>query len=442
MTKSRYPRYKSSHIDWIGDIPEDWEMRKLRYCIKNKITDWPHETPVFLDEWIPFLSVDSIQSWELIFENCRYISEEDHSAYKKKANVEKNDILLGKAASTWKVARVKVNFEFSIWSPLALIKTKESILSPNLLEYLLKSDISQFQIENLCTSNTQKNISMADIPRLNFPLPPLFEQQTITDYLDDKTTKIDQTISLKKDQIELLKEKRTAMINQTVTKWLDSNVEMVDSGIEWIRKIPKGWEVRKLKYCLKKLTDWSHTSVEVLDEWLPYVTVTNIYEDRELIDLEDCKKISQIDFDQLVRNWCKPKIWDILFSQIWTIGLSIEVKENDDFVMLSSLAILSPNNYIVINRLLIHFLRSYILKQQWQLLMVGGAVKRITLNHINNFDVIVPIFSEQKAIVTYLDYETALIDQTIATVQHSIDLLVEYKQSLISHLVTGKVKVF
>ena len=215
---------------------------------------------------------------------------------------------------------------------------------------------------------------------------------------------------------------------------------MKDSGVEWIGEIPEHWDVNKLKFLLDKLTDGAHSSVEIIDEGYPYVTVADLDEINESVDIDNCKRISKEDYDFLVRNGCKPSIGDILFSQIGTIGLVVPVDNFDDFVLLSSVAILTLCKNIN-RRWLIYFLKSLVIKNQWQQLLAGGAVKRITLQHISNFTTVVPPFIEQKEISKYLDIEVSKINQTITKVQENINLLEEYKTSLIHHAVTGKIDV-
>ena len=125
---------KDSGVDWLGKVPEHWEVRRLKFLIRNKITDGPHETPTLTSEGIPFLSVDSIQDGEIILDNCRLISEIDHIRYSKKCLVECGDILMGKAASTGKIARVKSNIKLSVWSPLAVIKSDTNIIISKYLD--------------------------------------------------------------------------------------------------------------------------------------------------------------------------------------------------------------------------------------------------------------------------------------------------------------------
>jgi type I restriction enzyme, S subunit len=228
-------------------LRDDIQAIRLKYVIAQSITDGPHLTPEFTLSGFPFLSVDGIQDGELIFENCRFISENDHYEFRKKAAPQYGDILLGKAASTGKIARVKTTKEFSIWSPLALIRPSSDVISSAFLEYALKSLYLQVQIEDLCSFNTQKNISMGAIPNLVIPLPSLEEQQKITDYIDRETTQIDNLIAAKEQMLTLLEEKRAALISHAVTRGLDPNVAFKRSGLDWLGDIPQHWNIERAK---------------------------------------------------------------------------------------------------------------------------------------------------------------------------------------------------
>jgi type I restriction enzyme S subunit len=248
MSFPRYPAYKPSGVEWLGEVPEHWEVIRLKNVLRCRITDGPHTTPEFIEEGIPFLSVDGIQDGELRFEGCRYISAEDHEEFSRKARPARDDILMGKAASTGKIARVKTDLAFSIWSPLALIRVETRLSSPSYYEQFLKSISSQAQIDVLCTSNTQKNISMDDIPKLIVARPPLEEQLRIATFLDRETAKIDALIAEQQRLIELLQEKRQAVISHAVTKGLNPEAPMKDSGVEWLGEVPEHWAVGKLSY--------------------------------------------------------------------------------------------------------------------------------------------------------------------------------------------------
>ncbi len=197
-----------------------------------------------------------------------------------------------------------------------------------------------------------------------------------------------------------------------------------DSGVEWIGEIPDGWNTSKLNHSLLGLTDGSHVSVKNIACGKSYVTVNDVDEKTESIDLENCKKISEEDFTKLVRNGCQPKNKDILFSQIGTIGRVIEVQDSN-FVCLSSLAILTPDTRKIVLSFLMHYLRSEVIKKQYEYLMAGSAVKRITLNHISNFIFIQPPISEQTIIANYLDRKTSEIDELVAQKEHLLSLYEE-----------------
>lgn len=187
MSYKTYENYKEVKGKSIKELPEEWSLIKLKYLLDSKVTDGPHETPDFISEGVPFLSVDSIVDGKLVFEGCRYISEEDHAKYKLKCFPRRNDVFMGKAASIGKIAIVDVDFEFSIWSPLALLRPNINKILPKFLEYSLKSDYAQDQIDLYATSNTQKNISMDDIPRIELFMPDLDQQLMIVNFLNEKT---------------------------------------------------------------------------------------------------------------------------------------------------------------------------------------------------------------------------------------------------------------
>ncbi|EEI18174.1 hypothetical protein HMPREF0298_0026 [Corynebacterium lipophiloflavum DSM 44291] len=191
-------------------------LAPLGLFLAEPITDGPHETPEFIEEGVPFLSVDGIQNGELTFAGCRFISQEDHERFAKKAKPRTGDILMGKAASTGKIALVKTKREFNIWSPLAIIRPNASI-DPRWLTLVLKSPFSQRQINDLSTFNTQRNIAMGDIPRIRIPVMEIGKQGQIADELDRETAKMDALIEESTRLIENLKARKNALITEVVT---------------------------------------------------------------------------------------------------------------------------------------------------------------------------------------------------------------------------------
>ena len=415
-------------------ISEHWNVVRLKKVIKEKITDGPHETPDFIDDGIPFLSVDGIQDGELIFEGCRYISPEAHCEYQKKCIVEKDDVLMGKAASTGKIARVKVAFEFNIWSPLALIKPNRNRITPTFLEYSLKSDFGQIQIDLLCTSNTQKNISMDDIPKLSICQPPLEEQLTIANYLDHQTQKIDCLIANKKAQAEKLKELRQIEINNAVTKGLNPNAEMKDSGIEWLGKIPKHWEVKRVKG-ICKIVNGSTPSSSIESYWegdIIWVTPGDFKNFEHTIGDSESKIT-----DEGYKN-CGTSI-----VPIGSIILTTRAPIGNVLVASKELCTNQGCKSLVPFRINSEFLYYYISVSSIQLNVLGQGTTFLELStgNLSTFKVPVPPKEEQIQIAKYLQLRTTAIDKLINNIDAQIEKLQELRKIKIYEAVTGKIKV-
>lgn len=209
--------------------------------------------------------------------------------------------------------------------------------------------------------------------------------------------------------------------------------EYKDSGVEWLGDIPSHWIQTLLKrYCV--VTDGSHHSPKIQSIGLPFISVTDVGVNK--INFEDSKKISNDDYLRLVNEGCKPKVGDILLTKDGTIGRAAIVKNRyPDFVILSSLGLLSPLRMLA-NRFLYYYLISGINIDQMNSLIHGSALRRMTINKIDNLQFVLPPLVEQKQIANFLDYETAKIDTLIEKQQELIKLLKEKRQSVISHAVT------
>ena len=428
----KYNSYKSSGVEWLGDIPEHWEVIRLKNIIRANITDGPHETPVFIGEGIPFLSVDGIQEGELVFENCRYISMKDFIKYKKKCNIEKYDILMGKAASIGKIAQSKVDFEYSIWSPLALIKPLLSKINSTFLEFYLKSSYSQYQIEILCTSNTQKNISMGDIPKIISTLPPLNEQTAIAKFLDDKTAKIDQAITIKKNQIELLKERKLSLINKAVTKGINPNVKLKPSGVEWIGEIPEHWQVKRLKYVfqiLKRISgELGHSVLSITQKGIK-VKDTESGTGQLSMDYSKYQFVYKGDFAMnhmdLLTGYVDISKYDGVISPDYRVFDLIEPNSSKEYMLLLLQLCYS-------NKVFYAHGQGVSMLGRW----------RFPSENFNIFPFPVPPKSEQIEIADFIAKTNKKIAKAISLKEKEIEKLKEYKASLINSAVTGKVKVF
>ena len=169
------PGYKQTEV---GVIPEEWEVKPLTEIVSTPITDGPHLTPTFLNDGIPFLSVNNLVNNKLNLSSLRFVSRSDHEEFSKKCRPRRGDVLFGKAASVGQVALLDTDIELNIWSPLALIRVGHRA-SAQFVVYALQTRDVHRQIALLTNASSQGNIRMSDIGRIAIPVPSLSEQTAI-----------------------------------------------------------------------------------------------------------------------------------------------------------------------------------------------------------------------------------------------------------------------
>ena len=257
---------------------------------------------------------------------------------------------------------------------------------------------------------------------------------------DEKCSHIDSVLDKTKASIEEYKKLKQAVITQAVTKGIRPNRPMKDSGIEWIGEIPDSWRICKVKYLADLVTDGSHIAPDTSMSKKCFASVVDMDEYGN-IDLERCLKITDEQYDYLVRTGCNPKLNDILISKDGTIGKTCVVTSEEEFVVASSLVIIRPKTGIL-PKYFRYILMSDNTQRQLNLLVAGTALKRVSVNkNANLITVNTTNIDEQKEIVAYLDVKCAEIDKLIEKKEQLISELETYKKSLIYEYVTGKKEV-
>jgi type I restriction enzyme S subunit len=285
-------------------------------------------------------------------------------------------------------------------------------------------------------NGVRQNLGYSEFKNLSIPLPPLSEQEHIVSYLDDKTTKIDELIQKKLRKIDLLKEYRTSLINTVVTKGLNHDVPMKDSGIEWIGKIPSHWEVKSLKYIVNEnqialgsntRDDYEVDYVEISD-LDSYGNITNSTHYLFSESPSRCRRVL--------------RQGDVFISTVRTYLRSIGIVENNvkDLICSTGFSVLTPKKSILSKYLF------FMLRTEWFISDVvrkseGVSYPSIQSDKLLTTKIVHPPLTEQEQIVSYLDEKTSQIDKTIDIEKKKIELLKEYRQSLISNVVTGNIKV-
>jgi len=438
----RYPEYKDSGVGWMGGIPINWRVSKLKF-ITNKIVDGTHITPTYVDEGIPFLRVTDLQNKEIDLNSCKYISELEHEALTKRNKPEKGDILLSKNGTIGITKVVDWDFPFSFFVSICLIKFKFESIKPEYFGYFFQSNIVNVQIFESIKTTSVTNLHLDKINELLTFIPTISEQISIIDYLDHKTQKIDELIAKKETLIELLKEQRAAVINHAVTKGLDTHVKMKDSGIPWLGEIPEHWEIRKLKTIAKIITSNLDKKTIDSEKKVFLCNYLDVYKNDFITD--------QIDFMIATANdneieYFKLKQGDVIItkdSESWDdIAIPAFVQKlSTEALCAYHLALIRPNHTIIDGEYLFRSFCANSINYQFRISANGITRYGLSQHSIKNALLIIPPITEQQTIVKYLNNKTRAIDSILDIEIKAIVILKEYRKALISDAVTGKIDV-
>lgn len=423
----KYDEYKDSGVAWIGEVPKHWEVIKLKYKYHFQTGATPNtgKKENFEGE-LRWASISDLNG-SVVYDTTKHINKE--AASKCSMNISPKGSLM-------------YSFKLSVGTVAFCgedMYTNEAIASfipqKNDLKYLF------YCAPIFIIHNANRNIYNA--PLLNqeliknalICLPSLNEQTAIAAYLDTHCAKIDNLISIQQKRIALLQELKQSVITHAVTKGLNPNVEMKPSGIEWIGDVPKHWEVMPLKHLavLYPKSVCSNNKENIVS----YAPMENVRNDKLT---EDEKKITE-----LTSGLNTFYEGDILMAKVTpcfengNIAIAHSLKHSLGYCS-SELFVIRVKRINV--RYLFFLLQNQDYKQVCLSTLTGtGGLKRVSADFVRSGKMPVPSQEEQAAIASYLDRKCATIDTSISNAQHQIDLLQEYKQSLITEVVTGKRKV-
>ena len=438
MSLPRYPAYKDSGVTWLGEVPGHWEVYAIKHIVSTPITDGPHETPNFPDEGIPFVSAEAVSSGKIDFAKIRgYISEADHLRYSEKYRPQVGDIYMVKSGATTGVtAIVETDIEFNIWSPLAVIRCGREAL-PRFVLNFMRSKNFQEAVILFWSFGTQQNIGMGVIENLSVTVPPVEEQQTIAAFLDRETGKIDALVAEQEKLIELLREKRQAVISHAVTKGLNPKAKMRDSGIEWLGDVPEHWEVKRLKTISPFIAVGIvvNPSEYVSEDGLPFIYGGDITEGK--IAFEASRRIT--DADSRRNEKTRLSAGDLLTVRVGAPGITAVVPPECEGGNCASVMLVRKGGFN--SQWLCYAMNDKTVRYQVEVVQYGAAQEQFNISHAVNFWIATPPNEEQSAIAVLLDREIAKLDALTAEAQRGIELLKERRNALISAAVTGKIDV-
>lgn len=430
---------------WLGEAPANWSVKRLKYVSSINDEALPETTdPEYELLYVDIGSVDAtagIQKKEpIIFENA---------PSRARRIVRDGDTIVSTVRTyLCAVASIEQAEENLVVSTgFAVVRPKGA--APKFLAYCLRSSYFIETVVSRSVGVSYPATNPTDVSCIEVPLPPLEEQQSIARFLDAKTVQIDMLVEKKRQLIDKLKEKRSALIARTVTRGLPPdaakaagfapNPEMQDSGVNWIGDIPSSWKIERLRRVCRRVTDGAHISPDLSSDDFPFVSTVDIANGN--VDMKNCLRTSVECYEYLVRTGCKPFSGDVLFSKDGTVGRTAVIDFTADFVVASSLVIISPDSRHLNFRFLDYWLNNSLLQQEVTLQMAGAALRRISVEKIGRLPVLLPPPNEQQAIVLYLDGEMKQLDELVTKTEAAIDRLTEYRQTLITSAVTGKINV-
>lgn len=430
---NKHSSYKDSKVEWIGEIPSSWELVRGKFVFHNKKEINKENQELNLLS----LTLNGVLNKDI--NSNEGLRPTDYSTYQI---FEKEDLVFKLIdLENTKTSRVGLVHERGIMSPVYIRLEPQKKIHPK-YSYYYYHDLYKQHIYNFLGSGVRSSLTPSNLLEIELPLPPLSEQQQIVSFLDTKTSLIDSLIEKTQRKIELLKEKRTSLINEVVTKGLNPNVEMKDSGVEWIGEIPSHYQMISIKFLVSTpVSDGPHETPQFIDEGgIPFLSVEGVVGNK--IDFEKVRGYISEELHEQYSKKCKPLRNDVLLVKSGsTTGKSTIVETDLEFNIWSPLCVIRSNTKKIIPRFTFQTFQSgyfrLLIENNWSY----GTQPNIGMGVIENLRIVVPPLMEQQQIVEYLDEQTQKIDKTISIEEKRIKLLKEYRQSLISEVVTGKLKV-
>lgn len=422
-----YPAYKDSEVDWLGRVPEHWNLTRVsdHYLLRN---GFPFNSAGFCpdgdkgDRLLRIRDLSPSNNWIYTSEPCP-----------QSARVTDGDVLVGMDgefnAVLWEAGPAKLNQRVCALRGATKDQTK-------FLLYLLPLPLQI--INDTAYSTTVKHLSSGEVLSTRIALPPPFELQKIVAHLDREIVRIDGLVSKKTRFIELLREKRQALITHAVTKGLDPSVSMKDSGVEWLGEVPEHWDVVQLRH--KAKLESGHTPSRSHPEyWIdcdtPWFTLADVWQVRSgesKFVYDTSEKVSQLGLEKSSARLLPAG--SVFLSRTASVGFSgimgVDMATSQDF------AVWTCDNSLH-NEFLYYILRG--MKGEFDRLMMGSTHKTIYMPDIEALRVARPPLEEQKLIVEFLSVQFQALSKIIDKSELSLSLLKERRSALITAAVTGQI---
>ncbi|MDO9554640.1 restriction endonuclease subunit S [Rhodonellum sp.] len=441
----KYPFYKDSGVEWLGEIPKNWEIKKLKHISDSFPSNVDkHSKPN--EKQVRLCNYTDVYKNEFISNEMNFMVATASNEQIQKFSLKVGDIIITKDSETSSdiavPALVKEELKNVICGyHLAIVRSHKKV-NPHFLFRLFQDKTFNAQFEICSNGITRVGLGSSDLKKGLILIPPLQEQTAIADFLDRKTTLIDQAISIKQKQIELLKERRQILIHKAVTRGLNPNVKLKDSGVEWVGEIPEGWEVKKLRYLANCFPSNIDKHSKPNEKEVRLCNYTDVYKNDYITnDME--LMIATASNEQI--NKFTLKEGDIVITKdsetASDIAVPTYIKEKLTNVVCGyHLAIIRTfqNCY---SRYLFQALKTKSFNSQFE--VCSNGITRVGLRNsdLKNGYFLLPTEQEQIEIASYIENGVSKIAETTSLKEQEIEKLKEYKATVINCAVTGKIKV-
>lgn len=434
-------KMKDSGIEWIGEIPEGWEITKIKHIVSS-VTDTDHFMPDSAEFGIPYLMIGDLKdlSSSIDWDSSKKISIEDYKKLSIKSRPQIGDIIFARYASIGTTCYIDTDRDFLVSYACLTIHPSDLIIG-KFLSYYLKSSSFAEDVLRRTNSNTQGNVGKDSLVNATIVLPSIIEQTQIVNFLDAKCSDINAMLSKTRSSIEEYKKLKQAVITQAVTKGVRGEREMKDSGVEWVSYIPVDWNTIKLKYCtyIRARLGWRALKAdEYVESGFPFLSAFNIV--NNALHFTNLNYINQFRYDESPE--IRLKVGDVLLVKDGAGIGKCAIVENIPIpsTVNGSIAVISSTSFITPKYLYYYFL-SEMFQQHIDLLKDGMGVPHLFQSDLKEIKIAFPSKDEQKEIADCLDAKCAEIDGLIAKKEQLAKELESYRKSLIYEVVTGKREV-
>ena len=414
----RYESYKDSGVDWLGEVPSHWELKRLKQLFVEK----KHKQSLSLN-------CGAISFGKVIEKSDDKVTEATKRSYQE---VLKGEFLINPLNLNYDLISLRIALsEIDVVVSAGYIVLKEKqIINKKYFSYLLhRYDVAYMK---LLGSGVRQTINYGHISDSILVIPPLSEQQKIAQFLDDKTAKIDQAVDLAEKQIALLKEHKQILIQNAVTRGLNPDVPLKDSGVEWIGQVPEHWDVQRSKFIFKKI----ERKVNEEDQ------IVTCFRDGQ-VTLRANRRTEGFTNALKEHGYQGIRKGDLVIHAMDAFAGAIGISDSDGKATPVYSVCLPHDKQKIDVYFYAYYLRNLALSGFIRSLAKGIRERSTDFRYADFAELLLPIppYLEQQKIADYLDKQTSKIDQAIALKTAHIEKLKEYKSVLINDVVTGKVRV-